>query len=81
MVRYGRLGAGGAPDARLDRTEALRYLGYTGQQVDEALLTRFNRLADECERVIKPSFAWSVFDIDEKRTCWEAPEPATTGFA
>lgn len=79
MVRYGRLGAGGAPDARLDRTEALRYLGYTGQQVDEALLTRFNRLADECERVIKPSFAWSVFDIDEKRTCWEAPESATTG--
>ena len=79
MVRYGRLGAGGVPNARLDRSEALRYLGYTGQQVDEALLTRFNRLADECERVIAPSFAWSVFGIDEKRTCWEAPEPAATG--
>ncbi|WP_307983237.1 hypothetical protein [uncultured Senegalimassilia sp.] len=79
MVRYGRLGAGGVPDARLDRSEALRYLGYTGQQVDEALLTRFNRLADECERSIKPVFAWSVFDIDEGRTCWEALEPATTG--
>ena len=79
MVRYGRLGAGGVPGARLDRSEALRYLGYTGQQVDEALLTRFNRLADECERSIKPVFAWSVFDIDEKRTCWEALEPATTG--
>lgn len=79
MVRYGRLGAGGVPNARLDRSEALRYLGYTGQQVDEALLTRFNRLADECERVIKPVFAWSVFDIDEGRTCWEALEPATTG--
>ena len=64
---------------RLDRSEALRYLGYTGQQVDEALLTRFNRLADECERVIAPSFAWSVFDIDEKRTRWEAPEPGATG--
>lgn len=79
MVRYGRLGAGGVPNARLDRSEALGYLGYTGQQVDEALLTRFNRLADECERVIAPSFAWSVFGIDEKRTCWEAPEPAATG--
>ena len=79
MVRYGRLGAGGVPDARLDRSEALRYLGYTGQQVDEALLTRFNRWADECERSIKPVFAWSVFDIDEGRTCWEALEPATTG--
>ena len=79
MVRYGRLGAGGVPDARLDRSEALRYLGYTGQQVDEALLTRFNRLADECERSIKPVFAWSVFDIDEGRTCCEALEPATTG--
>lgn len=79
MVCYGRLGAGGVPDARLDRSEALRYLGYTGQQVDEALLTRFNKLADECERVIAPSFAWSVFGIDEKRTRWEAPEPAATG--
>ena len=74
MVRYGRLGVAGVPDARLDRSEALRYLGYTGQQVDQALLTRFNRLADECEKAIKPSFAWSVFDIDEKRTRWEAPE-------
>ena len=37
MVRYGRLGAGGVPNARLDRSEALRYLGYTGQQVDEAV--------------------------------------------
>ena len=79
MVRYGRLGAGGVPDARIDRSEALRYLGYTGQQVDEALLTRFNRLADECERSIKPVFAWSVFDIDEKLTRWEAPEPEATG--
>lgn len=79
MVRYGRLGVAGAPGARLDRSEALRYLGYTGQQVDQALLTRFNRLADECEKAIKPSFAWSVFDIDEKRTRWEAPEPGATG--
>lgn len=66
------------PNARLDRSEALRYLGYTGQQVDEALLTRFNRLADECERVIAPSFAWSVFGIDEKRTCWEAAGAAAS---
>ena len=71
MVRYGRLGVAGVPDARLDRSEALRYLGYTGQQVDQALLTRFNKLADECEKAIKPVFAWSVFDIDEKLTRWE----------
>ena len=47
MVRYGRLSAADVPDARLDRSEALRYLGYAGQQVDQALLTRFNKLADE----------------------------------
>ena len=79
MVRYGRLGAAGVPDARLDRSEALRYLGYTGQQVDQALLTRFNRLADECEKAIKPVFAWSVFDIDEKLTRWKASQPEMAG--
>lgn len=78
MVRYGRLGAAGVPEARLDRSEALRYLGYTGQQVDQALLARFDRLADECERAIAPTFAWSVFDIDQERTCWEALEPGAS---
>lgn len=78
MVRYGRLSAADVPDARLDRSEALRYLGYAGQQVDQALLTRFNKLADECERVIKPVFAWSVFDIDKERTRWESSEPEAT---
>lgn len=79
MVRYGRLSAADVPDARLDRGEALRYLGYTGQQVDQALLARFNKLADECERVIKPVFAWSVFDIDKERTRWESSELEATG--
>ncbi len=78
-VRYGRLGAGGVPDARLDRSEALRYLGYAGQQVDQALLARFNSLADECEKAIAPTFAWSVFDIDEERTRWEALGPGMSG--
>lgn len=64
-ITYGRFGAASGQIVRLDREEALRYLGYAGQQVDDALLARFHALADECERVIEPGYAWGIFDIDD----------------
>lgn len=69
--------APGENGLRLDRDEALGYLGYTGQQVDESLLGRFHALADACEQQLSPSFAWAVFPLDEERTQWgdEAENP------
>ncbi len=64
-ITYGRFGAASGQIVRLDREEALRYLGYAGQQVDDALLARFHALADECERVIEPGYAWGIFDVDD----------------
>ncbi len=63
-ISYGRLGAASGHNVRLDRDEALRYLGYSGQQVDDALLARFHALADGCERAIEPAYAWGIFEID-----------------
>ena len=67
-LRYGSFGSAGAERLSLDRDEALGYLGYAGQRVDESLLARFNALADACERDTKPRFAWGVFDVDTART-------------
>ena len=64
-ISYGRLSAASDQAVQLDRDEALRYLGYTGQQVDDALLARFRALADECERVIEPAYVWGIFDVCE----------------
>ncbi len=63
-VTYGRFCQADGCGVRLDRDEALRYLGYAGQQVDDALLARFHALADICERDIEPTYAWEIFDID-----------------
>ena len=63
-VTYGRFSARAGSGVVLDRDEALRYLGYAGQQVDEALLARFRALADACERDLEPVYAWETFDVD-----------------
>ena len=70
-VSYGRFTAKAGTGVRLDRDEALRYLGYAGQQVDDALLARFHALAQACERDIEPTYAWGVFDIDVEASCFE----------
>lgn len=72
MVRYGCFDAHAGSGVSLDRDEALGYLGYAGQRVDEALTSRFEALADACESETKPRFAWSVFDVDRARTCTDA---------
>lgn len=53
---------------RLDREEALGYLGYSGQRVDPDLLSRFGRIVDGCERDLRPSWVYDVFDVDGERT-------------
>lgn len=59
------------PRLRLDRAEALRYLGYTGQELDEVLCARFERLVESCERTLHPACVHAVFAIDEERSCWD----------
>lgn len=48
----------------LDRQLALRYLGYKGQHVDDALLDEFERIAAECERRFAVRGTWRTFAID-----------------
>lgn len=60
---------------RLDRDEALRYLGYTGQKLDEGLRARFEELAGACERILRPACVRAMFEIDVERSCWEGDEP------
>lgn len=64
-----------APALRLDRAEALRYLGYAGQELDEGLRVRFEQLADACERALRPACVHATFDVDEARSCWDGDEP------
>ena len=70
-VRVQRCAPDGADALRLDRAEALGYLGYAGQQVDEALTARFDALADACEQSTVPAYAWAAFSIDAARTHWD----------
>ncbi len=48
----------------IDRNEALRYLGYTGQDVDPALQARIAHVIDEVERNASPRGIRAVFPID-----------------
>lgn len=59
------------PAVKLDRAEALRYLGYAGQELDEQLRARFQQLADACERTLRPACVHAVFEVDEARSVWE----------
>lgn len=74
MIRYGRLAARRGSGVRLNRDEALGYLGYAGQRVDETLLARFHELADSCETVVEPVYAWGLFDVDGAESCWDGPQ-------
>lgn len=69
----GLAGAGGPGDGRLtlDRDEALRYLGYSGQIVDGELLERFEELACACERDLRPACVHAAFPVDGARTRWD----------
>ena len=49
---------------RLDRDEALGYLGYGDQELDCDLAARFDAIAKECEGTLSPAYSWAAFAID-----------------
>lgn len=49
---------------RVDRAEALRYLGYAGQQVDESLEARFEAAVMACEKDCSPTGVFAVFPLE-----------------
>lgn len=55
----------------LNREEALRYLGYSGQVIDGELVARLESMAATCEKGLNPAFTWRVFAIDEQRCRWD----------
>lgn len=59
----------------VDRSEALRYLGYAGQNVDTVLMDRFENLAKTCETRTLPAYVWQVFEIDHTNTSWLQNQP------
>lgn len=54
----------------LNREEALRYLGYAGQAVNDDLLKRLEETAQSCERELNPAFTWRVFTLDKGQCRW-----------
>lgn len=54
--------AGEAP--RINRTEMLRYLGYTNQLMDDELTARIEQVATDLERSIAPRGVRCVFPVD-----------------
>ena len=84
-VVYGRPSTLELPALTLDRDEALGYVGYAGQLMDEQLRERFEALAQSCERKLRPAAVWALYELDERRTrrACEArtPEVALTGCA
>lgn len=73
MASVDAIGAGGAR-LTLDRDEALRYLGYAGQELDAQLLARFEQLAQTCERELRPACVQAAFPLDAEMTRWEDDE-------
>ena len=49
---------------RLDRDEALGYLGYGDQELDCELAARFDAIALECEETLSPAYSWAAFAIE-----------------
>ena len=49
---------------RLDRDEALGYLGYGDQELDCELAARFGAIAKECEETLSPAYSWAAFSIE-----------------
>lgn len=48
---------------RLDRGEVLRYLGYSGQRIDDSLLGRVDEMMQRCLRVSNPGYLYRVFPV------------------
>lgn len=55
---------------RVDTHEALTYLGYRGQALDDDLQRRFETAAARCEEELTPAGMFAIFPLD--RDCGEA---------
>ena len=51
---------------RVRRDEALRYMGYAGQQVDDSLLCRIDEIARRCEDTCAPGWTYATFPVSEE---------------
>lgn len=60
---------------QVNREDALRYLGYGGQVLDDVLKNRLEELAHHCETHIKPVFTWKIIAIDQEKSQWEGNNP------
>ena len=50
----------------LDRSEALRYLGYAGQSIDPSLNEHIEELFVHCEQVSQPGWIYRIFPVNAK---------------
>ncbi|MBC2890084.1 vitamin B12 dependent methionine synthase [Gordonibacter massiliensis (ex Traore et al. 2017)] len=57
-----------AEGLRVDRAEALRYLGYEGQELDADLERRFDEAVAACERDLRARCVHAVFPVDAARS-------------
>lgn len=53
------------PSYKVDKVEALRYLGYAGQEVDDGLDARIDDAIAACEREARPGFLFRSFPLKE----------------
>lgn len=61
--------------ATVNRTDALRYLGYSGQNLTSELTERFEAIAHKCETELTPSFCWKILSINESDSLEEGESP------
>ncbi|MDD6289285.1 MAG: hypothetical protein PUA57_03715 [Eggerthellales bacterium] len=54
----------GTASPRVDRLQALRYLGYTDQAMDPDLERRFAQQAQEVESRLQASYCWQLFPLE-----------------
>ena len=50
-------------EATIDTAEVLRYLGYSGQNIDASLAARIEAAIADCERLLAPKGLWRVFPV------------------
>lgn len=50
---------------KIEKSELLRYLGHSGQDIDEKMQMRIDELSERCMTVSKPVCAYGVFPIRE----------------
>ena len=52
------------PDYKVNKSEALRYLGYAGQALDAEMEARIDKNIAACEREARPGFVFRSFPIE-----------------